>query len=308
MSQSVMGPPRRSPPVQPVIPKALTVSAYDRVASMILALLMLVGTAVLCLLVAWFSSGIFHYHTAVPVVMEDLSAGGGYENGVGTEGQQIDAPTESEIAAESDISEDQPVPDTLSAVVDAAVSSDAQLDRFDMQFARGEGIRTGGRSTGTGKHPAKGSGGGHGGGAARQTTWEIRFPPGNTVETYAKQLDSFGIELGLFGAANEVIYIGKLTGAKPALRNGLRSAEGRKYMTWSRGDLDEADIELFDRAGIKLDGRTVFKFLAPETEQQLATLEQKFKNRPAKDIRRTRFGVKPEGQGFAFYVIDQTYY
>ncbi|MES1213505.1 MAG: hypothetical protein ABUL64_02875, partial [Singulisphaera sp.] len=261
----------------------LTVSAYDRVASMMIALLVLVGAAVFCLFVGWLSSGIFHYERAVPVVMEELASGGGYENGVGTEGQHIEAPTESDIAAESDILEDAPT-DTLSAVVDAAATGEGVLDRFDMQFARGEGVRTGGRSEGTGNHPAKGTGGGFGGGAARRTDWEIRFPPGNTVETYAKQLEFFGIELGVFGAANDITYINKLTQPKPSTRTGPRAAESRKYMTWSRGDLDQADKELLRMAGIQnLEGRMVFKFLPPAIETQLTTLERQFKNRPAKD-------------------------
>ncbi len=197
----------------------LSVSAYDRVASLLLSLLVLVGAAVLCLFVGWLSSNIFHYQKAVPVVIEELASGGGYENGVGTEGQHIEAPTESDIAAESDIMEEAPT-DTLSAVVDAAASSDGTIDRFDMQFARGE--RTGGRSEGTGNHPAKGIGGGFGGGVARRTDWEVRFPPGNTVETYAKQLDFFGIELGVFGSANDVTYISKLSQPKPATRTGPR--------------------------------------------------------------------------------------
>jgi len=291
----------------PVVASSLVVSAYDRAASLVISLLLLVGGAVFCLFAAWLSSGIFHYRTTVPVVMEELASGGGYENGVGTEGQHIEAPTESDIAAESDIMEES-VPDTLSAIVDAAASSEASLDRFDMQFARGEGVRTGGRSEGTGKHPAKGTGGGFGGGAPRQTGWELRFPPGNTVETYAKQLDFFGIELGVFGAANEIVYIAKLAQEKPVTHTGQRSADGRKYMTWSRGDLDEADQELLRRAGIKPEGRTIFKFLPAETENRLATLERQFKNRASKDIRRTRFGVKPEGNAWTFFVIDQTYF
>lgn len=286
---------------------SLAVSAYDRAASLVIALLVLVGATVLCLFVGWLSSGIFRFEKVVPVVMEDLASGGGYENGVGTEGQHIEAPTESDIAAESDIIEEAP-PDTLSAVVDAAASNDGVADRFEMQFARGEGVRTGGRSEGTGKHPAKGRGGGFGGGEPRQTAWEVRFPPGNTVESYAKQLDSFGIELGVFGAVDEVIYVYKLSQPKPQTRTGPRSAEGRKYMTWSRGDLDAADKELLKLAGINAEGRTVLKFLPPDLEAKLSTLERQFKNRPNKEIRRTRFGVKPEGNNFAFYVIDQTYF
>jgi hypothetical protein len=305
MSQTILKRPV-VPHHEAAVSSTLKVSAYDRAASMVISLLVLVGAGVFCLLVGWLSSGIFHYQKVVPVVLEDLS-GGGYENGVGTEGQHIEAPTESEIAAESDIVDEQ-TPDTISAVVDAATSSDAGFDRFDMQFARNEGVRTGGRSEGTGKHPAKGTGGGFGGGGPRENTWEVRFPPGNTVETYAKQLDFFGIELGIFGAADDVIYINHLSQQKPDSRTGLRSAEGRKYMTWSRGDLDQADLELFKRAGVNTEGRRIFKFLPPETEAKLAALEKQFKNRPSKDIRRTRFGVQPEGQGFAFHVIDQMYY
>ena len=284
----------------------LSVSAYDRVASLLLSLLVLVGAAVLCLFVGWLSSNIFHYQKAVPVVIEELASGGGYENGVGTEGQHIEAPTESDIAAESDIMEEAPT-DTLSAVVDAAASSDGTIDRFDMQFARGE--RTGGRSEGTGNIRPRESAVGSAAAWHRRTDWEVRFPPGNTVETYAKQLDFFGIELGVFGSANDVTYISKLSQPKPAMRTGPRSAEQRKYMTWSRGDLDQADKELLRLAGIpNIEGRTIFKFLPPSVETQLTTLERQYKNRPAKDIRRTRFGVKPEGNGFAFFVTDQTYY
>jgi len=306
VAQAATKPPRPTRKAVPITTSpTLRVTAYDRAASMVISLLVLVGAGVLFLIVGWLSSGIFHYDHAVPVKMEEL-AGGGYENGIGTEGQNIEAPTESDIAAESDILESE-VPDTLTAMVEATASSES-MDRFDMQFAPIEAPRPGGRSTGTGKHPAKGTGGGHGGGAPRENSWEIRFPPGNTVETYGKQLDFFGIELGVLEGVSEVTYINKLGQEKPAHRTGVRSAEGRKTMTWSRGDLDQADQELFTRAGIKVDGRPIFKFLPPETENKLAALERGFKNRAPKDIRRTRFGLKPEGAGWAFYVIDQTYY
>ena len=170
MSQTIVKPPVSSRH-EAAASATLKVSAYDRAASMVISLLVLVGAGVFCLLVGWLSSGIFHYQKAVPVVFEDLS-GGGYENGVGTEGQHIEAPTESDIAAESDIVDE--TPDTLSAVVDAAASSDAGFDRFEMQFVRSEG-QTGGRSEGTGKHRAKGTGGGFGGGARGKTPGKSAF-------------------------------------------------------------------------------------------------------------------------------------
>ncbi|MBI2823158.1 MAG: hypothetical protein HYX69_00550 [Planctomycetia bacterium] len=287
---------------------SLAVSAYDRAASLVVALLVLLGTVVFCLLMAWLSSGIFHYQRAVPVVMEEF--GGGIESGEGTEGQEIQAPEVGEIARESNIA-GQPLPDTLAAVVDVAATRASDVEQFDRTQDRNvqEG---GGSSRGTGDRPAKGTGGGagggHGHGLARPQRWEIRFPEGNTVETYARQLDFFGIELGVLGASNEVIYLSKLSSPVPTVRTSPRTSETRMYMTWSRGDLDQADRELFARAKVDVAGRIILKFIPQETEKQLGTVEQQYKNRPSKDIRRTRFSIKPQGQGFAFFVTDQEYY
>ena len=72
-------------------------------------------------------------------------------------------PTESDIAAESDIMEDETT-DTLSGIVDATVSSEASARplRHAVCPRRGRAHRR--TLRGDGKHPAKGIGGGFGGG------------------------------------------------------------------------------------------------------------------------------------------------
>ncbi len=305
---SVVVQPNRPPrPRTPQQTAPLRVSAYDRVASLVVALLVMVGLTVLAMLVTWLSMTMFHFAPkAVPAKLEEL-IGGGYENGEGTAGMQIDSPSESDIAGESDLADQPPAIGALTAIADSSLMPAADLDRLD-DLERKTNVVGKGRSTGTGNRPAKGRGGGFGGGEARPQRWELRFPEGGTVDSYARQLDFFGIEPALFGVSNDVIYLSRLTQPVPTQRVGPRTAEGRMYMSWTRGDLNKADQDLFRRAGIEVNDRMILKFLPPETEARLAKLEREFKNHPVKEIRRTRFGIKPEGRGFAFFVIEQTYF
>ena len=57
----------------------------------------------------------------------------------------------------------------------------------EMKAGRGGGSRGDGRTPGFGR--------GSGSGVARR--WEVRFIEGNTLQTYARQLDFFEIELGV---------------------------------------------------------------------------------------------------------------
>lgn len=286
---------------------ALRVSAYDRVASLLVSLLMLIGCVVIFLFIAWLSTRVYRIEKAVPVTIEEV-AGGGYENGIGTDGMQIDSPTESEIAGDSDIVETKPS-DSLTALVDSAVVPTIELDQLDEKLDRQEKWAGHGRSEGIGNQgPAKGTGGGWGGGANRAQRWEIRMPEGNSVETYAKQLDTFQIELGILAENSEITYLSNLSAKVPTKRNGKRKDEKRRQLVWTRGDLVQADIELFKRAGIDVGSRTIIKFVPAATDSQLAKLEVGYKGRAVKDIRRTRFGIKPGGRAFEFYVIDQTYF
>lgn len=278
----------------------LRVSPYDRVASLLIALLILIGFAVFSLFLIWLTNQIFVTQTAVPVLMEDI--GGGREDGVIGESMEIDAPDVSEIAAESDLTEPQ-IQDALALITDAV--STLQADLTDPAESDNFESGGGGRSTGDGRQVGLGSGEGEPG-IPRAQRWEIHFQEGGSLDLYARQLDFFGIELGVVGSGNQIHYAYNLSKPKPDTRTAPGAEEKRLYMSWRQGSLQQADRELLNRAGINHSGRIVVQFYPPETENQLAVIERDYRGLEPTQIRKTRFGVKSSGGGFAFYVIDQT--
>lgn len=134
--------------------------------------------------------------------------------------------------------------------------------------------------------------------------WEFLFPDKLTTGAYAAQLDSLGIELGVI-AGDQIEYASKLSEAKSVKRTGPVEDEHRLYLSWNRGDLDEADRTLLANAEIASAGRIVLHFCSEETVAKLAELELAYKNQPVETILRTRFGVKPWRGRFEFTVLDQ---
>lgn len=293
-------------------------SRYDAVASWLIALLMLIGVVVGTLLLIWLSSQITVAPPPVEVLMEDLGGGGGREDGIPGEVLDFDSPNAEVIAGESELT-DTPIEQTLTQITDAVSSMSVSLPElvaFD-ETVPGEG----GRSEGDSRRPGLGTGGGTGngdgigwgsgsgpggGGRSRAERWEIYYQDGGTIEEYARQLDFFKVELGVVGGTGEVQYAFHLTQPKPDTRNAPGKEEKRLYMSWRQGSLQQADRELLTRAGINYAGRIVVQFYSPETENMLAHIEKNFRNLEASRIRKTRFGVRPTGGGFEYYVIDQT--
>ena len=140
----------------------------------------------------------------------------------------------------------------------------------------------------------------------RHERWEIRLPPDVTLESYARQLDFFGIELGIIGGTDEVVYLSHLADAQPKQRTAAASREGRLYMTWQRGGLAEADRKIAAHAKVNTKGKLIAMFCPPRVEKDLAELERAAAKAKKIDVvQKTIFGILPEGQGFKFYVITQ---
>lgn len=278
----------------------LAVSAYERVASLLIALLILISVSVGCLLAVWFSNRIFSTPPAVPVELADV--GGGHPEGVVGESMFIDAPNTAEIGLESDLP-DPRIQNTLSMVTDAVAVRQADLD----DPALSENYESGGYggSRGDGRHVGKGIGGGEPG-IPRAQRWEVIFQEGATLQTYARQLDFFKIELGVIGGTTQVQYAFNFTKPQPDRRNGAGGQETRLYMSWRSGSLKEADQQLLERAGVSTENKIVVQFFPPEVENRLVELEQRFANRKQGEIRKTRFGVRTVGNGFEFVVLEQT--
>jgi hypothetical protein len=269
----------------------LKVSRYDQVSSMLIALLILVGLAVLLLLIIWLTSHIFLGQAAVRVETVELGEGEGPLGG----DQKLEGPLDEEVElAEPNVQE------TLAAVADAVAAKAAVLSDPSLTDASKRGRGGGGRGLGGGSST--------GSGVARR--WEVCFIKGNTLDSYAQQLDFFAIELGVLMPDNKVVYVSGLSTAAPKVREGPADQEKRYYLTWQSGDLMAADRELLSRAGVRHEGRIILKFLPAKLEGQLQQMEREHAatvGEQAGNVRRTRFGVRPSGSGYAFYVQEQSY-
>ena len=142
----------------------------------------------------------------------------------------------------------------------------------------------------------------------RHERWELQFPPGNSVESYARQLEYFHIELGLIGGSADITYVTNLADPTPKTRTGAASAESRLYLVWQRGSMREADEQLVSKAKLPVADRVVAHFCPPDLETQLAQLEAtKAQADKRTRIRKTVFGVRANDfGGFRLHVLEQT--
>jgi hypothetical protein len=141
----------------------------------------------------------------------------------------------------------------------------------------------------------------------RHERWEIAFPPGNTSESYTRQLDYFRIELGMVGGGSMITYLTNLSDPAPTTRTAPADEETRLYLVWSRGAMREADEQLAAKAKIATGGKTFVHFCPPQIETELARLEDaEAKMNGRTRVRRTVFGIRPNGfGGYQFYVVEQ---
>ncbi len=279
----------------------LRVTLYDRVSSMLIALLIMFGASALFLLIVWFTNRVFAKQETVPVFIQDV--GGGTMDGVPGESMEIESPNPDEIAEETELEEEPELEETLAMMVDAI--STRQADLADPSLTEEISSSRTGQSSGDGRAPGLGYGTGEPG-IPRGQRWEIRFASGSTIDEYAAQLDYFGIELGVIGATSTIQYATNLASGG-ATRTGSGADEGRLYMSWQTGTLRQADRTLLSRAGVNTDGKLVVQFYPGDLENRLAELEQAFRNRTASEIRKTIFGVRRDGGAYEFFVIDQQY-
>lgn len=273
---------------------SLRASAYELVASWLLASLLVAGPVAFCLFVIWLSMGMFPLIKSVRVDLVQVQPSGGHGDEL-----TLEPPRADEVSAALTDPEFQ---STLQTIVDAAAVREAALANLaslEEEPKRGVGHSGTTAAAGTGV-------GGDKTGIPPHLRWEIDFGDVDTLDTYARKLDFFGIELGAYGVPGrgQVTYAKNLSRPMPDVRVGTATDEKRLYMSWRRGPLKNADRDLAIKAGMPA-GRMLLQFFSAETEQALMRVEHDFHDRDAATIRKTRFGIRPIGKGYEFFVIDQ---
>ena len=270
---------------------SLQVSTYDRVSSLLIALLVLVGFTVLVLFLVWLTQRALAGPRVVPIELLDP---GGAEGNLGAE-RGFEEPDIEEV---DDLIEPD-FEDTLDTITDAVSTQLARLEQLEYAAA----------GAGASGILDRGPGGeGDADVIPRWERWEIRYASASK-EAYADQLDYFRIELAATGGRRSRIeYASGLSAAKPRRRSGTAEKEERLYMLWRSGSLQRADRELLSAAGINVRGRILVQFYPSDVEQILARLEQEAAGkRSVTEIRQTVFGVREGGKKYEYYVLEQTF-
>ncbi len=240
-----------------------------------------------------------------PVAVELLELPGGVEDGSPDETLRVDSP-EPERADASEAETPSEVSEVEATLETAVELSDSAAQQVQQQFDIGiQSTGKPGSAKGTGR-AALGHGPGSGG-LPREQRWFVRFGDRSSVEEYAKQLNFFKIEVGALLPDGRLAYLSNLIAPKPSVRYVQTGAnEKRLYMTWQGGERRGADVELFKKAGLDISADTpVFHFYPPDLENRLAILEKEYRNKNAKQIRRTYFSVDTEGSGYRLKVTRQ---
>jgi hypothetical protein len=296
MSQASAPPPASDAPTPAT---ALRVSAYERVASLLVALLVLVGFSVTVIVLLWLARRAMAVNRPVPV---DLVAEEGSRDdpalGVA---EELEEPGVEELAEL-----DRPqLADTLAAVTTAVSTQAGALDEnFGNADVMGSGRGRGGR---------RGQGDGGDGDRDVIPRWHrFKLPFGGTLAEYARQLDFFEIELGVVTALDDtsvvVDYASKLSTAAPVKRRGAADEDQRLYFTEQDLQLRDYQKQLLAKAGIAANSTIIAMFIPAAVDQELARLElERANGRPIEEIRRTVFGIKPVGDNYSFYVMSQEY-
>ncbi len=191
----------------------------------------MIGTAVFLLFMVWLSNHMYVVDIAREVDLTEVGDGEGGGDGRPSGGTQLESPDNS--SEQIEINDTTPdVEDTLTAISETVVETVTQLDDPSLQPPKSKGDYGTGGGTGGGSGPGRGMG--HGKGRpGRPQRWEVRFDKGNTLDTYARQLDSLGIELGVITpAGDKVIYLSKFSAGIPTKREG---PSARKNATISIG-------------------------------------------------------------------------
>ena len=245
----------------------------------------------------------------LPMVM--LAGDGGWEDGIENATPNVDSPEEPSLdpslatEATSDVTELQAVTEQ---VMEFSENAAAIVAPNDYTGVRNTGIP--GSAEGTGGRPL-GRGGPGRGGEKREQRWFIVFADKGDLKSYAAQLDFFGIELGAkFETEGRLVYLSNMSQEPPTMRQILSSAgdsEKRLFMNWADGSEErrQADVELFQKAGIDASLAPIMHFYPAATELRLATIEQEYGGRTSAQIRRTNFSVRRAGNGFEFFVESQ---
>jgi hypothetical protein len=273
----------------------------DTVASVLMSLLIIVGSFVLILLVYWLTQS-FTWKTVGISLEEERIAGRG-DHAAGFE-RDIEPPG----AEDAELLSEPSLEQSLQVVTNAATSVAGAMESVSNSMnATGEG-------SGRGDSRPPGPLGEGDDIVPRHERWELKFAA-KGLKPYAEQLDFYKIELACIGGGvSSVDYASNVSRTRQK-RTGSSDDENklrRLYFMWrTEGPLRQYDNQLLTQAGVKTQGRLLLKFIPKDLEEQLAQTEMQYARskgkKSVKEIAKTVFESREGGGTYRFEVVDQYY-
>lgn len=303
----------KAEPAEPEL-KVYGESRLDQVSSMLMAVVIGALVVVFWLFLIYQTTQAFSSRVTAPLQIVDVfGGGGGSPDGTPGSTEKVDvsgaeaAPQASNNEEPAESFEQPSVSETPAAMLDAVTESATNMAEVDLGavMPNGTPVASGKRSSkfGTGG-PGLGLGPGDGGVPVEQR-WSIIYDNKQTLDQYARQLDSLGVELGVIAGQNQIAYVSNFSQDTPSVRYGSGQGDQRLYFLWQGRGRKESDVKLLEKAKINVGDGVVMQFYPKGVEQKLAQLEARFRNRQPAEIRVTRFSVVPEGEGYGFEVLAQ---
>jgi hypothetical protein len=289
-------------------------SKYDRVTSLLMAIIMGAILVVGWLAIVYASNQAYASRVTAPLQIIEVGGGGGSPDGTPGSTEKVDvagadaAAMASNNPEEAGDFEEPSVEQTPGAMLDTVSEAGQSLAEVDLgaTMPSGGAVAGGKRASKLGKGgPGLGFGPGDGG-VAREQRWSIVFNTGQDAKEYARQLDGLGVELAIVSSPEQLLYISHFSDETPTKRYGVGRTDHRLYFLWQGRGRKTSDLELFKRAGVDIRDENVFQFFSVDAERRLAELEVKFKGRDPGEIRVTRFQVVARGtSNYDFDVVAQ---
>ena len=296
-------------------PRVRGESPHDRVTSMLMACVLWALMVVGWLALISMTQAAYETRVTAPLeIVEVFGGGGGSPDGEVGESESVNvpgaAPGDQASNNEADASEFEApsVESQPSGMLDAAADVGGTMAEVNLgaTMPNSGAVASGKRASriGTGR-VGFGNGMGGDGGVRREDRWKIIYNPGQTLDEYARQVDSLGVELATINGPNTLIYASSFSSPTPRTRIAPSQGDDRLYFAWMGQGRKASDVGLLQKAGIEVGDKPILQFYPKGVEQTLAQLEVGYKGRQPIEIRVTSFRVAPKGSGYGFEVVDQ---
>jgi hypothetical protein len=277
-------------------PVETTVSSFDAVNAFLISSLVVVGTLVSILFLIWLTMLLNERNQNQTSFVPDASFGNEKPEGFADDVFEPGVEEFPEV-------ETPQLADALEALTDAVSSVRASIEARDGDSAlMGKGGGFGSREGGPGSGNLRG--------VPEHKRWKIEYDTPN-INEYAQQLSFFDIEIGVISNANNDVFRIRDVGNAAEVVSSSRQAENKTlFFVHEKQRLRRWDESLARRNGVDIQEKFTVQFYPDSTRQLLRQVEGQYlqqQGRELAEVRRTRFKVVPDGNGFRFQVTSVEY-